>query len=174
MNISLLISDEYYCRITARQTMEHGSTARQWVLEGEEGRRGEKARKRYSKQELHFLSNCTLMRSVKVERPENIDSPTSKRACPPGWSDFWEEKNWAFAKLCEIVLGPKFKNLTFKFCFLTWRMASANVERYPKMGKTNFLSCTRGECLLWVYLLYLKLKMKRNTTKHCGGYKKYF
>ena len=39
--------------------------------------------------------------------------------------------------LCEIVLGPKFKNLTFKFCFLTWRMASENVERYPKVGKTN-------------------------------------
>ena len=70
MNISLLISDEYYCRITARQTMEHGSTARQWVLEGEEGRRGEKARKRYAASKTCICFQIALNRNAKCEGGE--------------------------------------------------------------------------------------------------------
>ena len=33
--------------------------------------------------------------------------------CPLGWSDFWKDKIWTLAMLCQVVLELQFQNFTF-------------------------------------------------------------
>ena len=40
----------------------------------------------------------------------------------------FEEKNWALAKLCQIVVGPQFQNITFKGCLRLWLKAFENLR----------------------------------------------
>ena len=77
----------------------------------------------------------------------------------------FREKNWAPCKLCQIVLGPQIQNFYFKYCLLTWRRASENVDSFLKNGKTI--------CYLTIWKVtpetkfvpsfFLKLKTKRNS-----------
>ena len=57
-------------------------------------------------------------------------SQSGSSSCRVGWSDFWEK--WPVGKMCTIVLGPQFQNLT-------WSKASENVDCYPNLSnKSNF------------------------------------
>ena len=64
--------------------------------------------------------------------------------------------------LYQTVIGPKYKNLTLKCCFLTWRWALENMLVTLKWAKNwsnyVFVVCAMGNVLFYV----LKLTMKRN------------
>ena len=46
------------------------------------------------------------------------------------WSDF-DIFSFSLFILCQIVLGPRYQNLTFPCCFLTCRRASEKFDCYP-------------------------------------------
>ena len=71
------------------------------------------------------------------------------------------------SKLCVIVLGPQFQNVSIKCCFLAWcRAFSENYDCYPKIDTkivyTNF-------CKLQVGFDQVK-----NQLAHFGGTTKMF
>ena len=41
--------------------------------------------------------------------------------------------------LSQIVLGPQFQNVMSQCCTFTCRMASENLDFYPKMSQKSFL-----------------------------------
>ena len=74
------------------------------------------------------------------------------------------EKNWTHVMLGQIVEGPQFQNFTLKCCFLTWRRASENFDRYPKMSHKNvykLLSLRRGGNVFCNLFKQLKIKNKK-------------
>ena len=48
-------------------------------------------------------------------------------------------KKQALGKLCQIVIGPLFRNFTFKCCSFTWRRATKKFDFYHKMGNNKKL-----------------------------------
>ena len=56
-------------------------------------------------------------------------------------------KKQALGKLCQIVIGPLFRNFTFKCCSFTWRRATKKFDFYHKMGNNKKL------CFIHFYFL---------------------
>ena len=80
-----------------------------------------------------------------------------------GWSDFLEKK-------IGHLSGPKLKNFTFKYCFLTCRRAPENIDCcYPNISNNKnvlnffFLVCGQG----WEYhIWFLRAKSKEKLKKY--------
>ena len=63
--------------------------------------------------------------------------------------------------LCQLVIGPQFHNFTLKCCFLTWRRASKNFERYPKISKEKNLFIFKPAPGGMSSFIFLKAKNKK-------------